>query len=371
MARFNEVNYNSKTGAVDIGPGLIWDDVYAALEPYGVNVVGGRVTGVGVAGFILGGGYSHKSNQYGLAIDTVQAYELVLPNGTITTVTDESNPDLFFALKGGFNNFGIVTKFTLKVFPQTEVWGGAIIILGNENQVNAATAKYAATVTDPKATLLTTYNWDLGLTIVELDLFYDAPTPPPGIFDDFLAIPALDQDISTRSFLSLVLTTPSNSTAGKRGFFHTVPLVNITPSILDAVVNESQYWADQLALTVPGLFISYDVEPFLPNVFSHGTPSAYPPSRTQGLFPMNIYYAWTFSASDAVINTVMQQTANTLTEKAIAEGQNIADAALYPNYAIYDTPLERMYGENMPTLQNLKNQYDPNNVMGLAGGWKF
>lgn len=86
---------------------------------------------------------------------------------------------------------------------------------------------------------------------------------------------------------------------------------------------------------------------------------------------MNIYYAWTFSASDAVINTVMQQTANTLTEKAIAEGQNIADAALYPNYAIYDTPLERMYGENMPTLQNLKNQYDPNNVMGLAGGWKF
>lgn len=56
MARFNEVNYNSKTGAVDIGPGLIWDDVYAALEPYGVNVVGGRVTGVGVAGFILGGG---------------------------------------------------------------------------------------------------------------------------------------------------------------------------------------------------------------------------------------------------------------------------------------------------------------------------
>lgn len=78
---------------------MIWDDVYSYLEPRGVNVLGGRVTGVGVAGFILGGGYSWKTNQYGLAIDTVQAFELVLPNGTMTTVTSNSNADLFFGLK--------------------------------------------------------------------------------------------------------------------------------------------------------------------------------------------------------------------------------------------------------------------------------
>ena len=78
---------------------MIWDDVYTALEPYNVNVVGGRVTGVGVAGFTLGGGYSWKTNQYGLTIDTVQAFELVLPNGTVTVVTATSNADLFFGLK--------------------------------------------------------------------------------------------------------------------------------------------------------------------------------------------------------------------------------------------------------------------------------
>lgn len=58
MARFDGVTYHADTETVDIGTGLIWDDVYAALEPYGVNVVGGRVTGVGVAGFTLGGGKS-------------------------------------------------------------------------------------------------------------------------------------------------------------------------------------------------------------------------------------------------------------------------------------------------------------------------
>lgn len=116
MARFDGVAYDAAAGTTTIGAGLIWDDVYAALEPYGVNVVGGRVTGVGVAGFTLGGGescsvfggwsdgfesgYSFLSNQYGLTIDTVRAFELVLPNGTVTNVT-ESDADLFWALKVG------------------------------------------------------------------------------------------------------------------------------------------------------------------------------------------------------------------------------------------------------------------------------
>jgi FAD/FMN-containing dehydrogenase len=80
-----------------------------------VTVLGGRVAGIGVAGFTLGGGtfhtragiqrpdqfagYSWFSNQYGLTIDTVQAFEVVLPNGTIATVSDTAYPDLFFGLK--------------------------------------------------------------------------------------------------------------------------------------------------------------------------------------------------------------------------------------------------------------------------------
>ena len=56
MSRFSQVHYNATTQTVDVGSGLLWDDVYAALEPLGVNVVGGRVSGVGVAGFTLGGG---------------------------------------------------------------------------------------------------------------------------------------------------------------------------------------------------------------------------------------------------------------------------------------------------------------------------
>lgn len=58
------------------GGGQVWDNVYGALQPYGVAVLGGRVTGVAVAGFTLGDGYGWKSNQYGLTVDTVLEYEV-------------------------------------------------------------------------------------------------------------------------------------------------------------------------------------------------------------------------------------------------------------------------------------------------------
>lgn len=76
MRRFRNVIYHANNQTVDVGAGLTWNEVYSALEPYNVSVVGGRVSGVGVAGFTLGGGYSWKSNQYGLAIDNVLGYEV-------------------------------------------------------------------------------------------------------------------------------------------------------------------------------------------------------------------------------------------------------------------------------------------------------
>jgi FAD/FMN-containing dehydrogenase len=119
MTRFRDIVLNEEEGTVEIGAGLTWTDVFSYLVPKGLNVAGGRIDGVGVGGFILGGGghssslprihhvyssfihvagYSWKTNQYGLTIDTVTAFELVLANGTVKTVT-EKDEDLWFALR--------------------------------------------------------------------------------------------------------------------------------------------------------------------------------------------------------------------------------------------------------------------------------
>ncbi|CAF2522558.1 unnamed protein product [Rotaria sp. Silwood2] len=75
MNRFRQITYHANSQTVDLGSGLLWDDVYRKLDPLGVTAIGSRVSGVGVAGLTLGGGYSWKSNQYGLTIDNVVEYE--------------------------------------------------------------------------------------------------------------------------------------------------------------------------------------------------------------------------------------------------------------------------------------------------------
>ncbi|KAF8959330.1 hypothetical protein BDZ97DRAFT_2043879 [Flammula alnicola] len=367
MYRFSTVTYNSADQTADIGAGLIWDDVYAALEPLNVNVVGGRVTGVGVAGFILGGGYSWKTNQHGLTIDTVTAYELVKPNGDVVTVTKASDSELFFGLKG------IVTKFTLQTFPQTQVWGGLITITAPFiPDVAAATAAFAANVNDPKASIITTYNFLLGQPGISQLLFYDGPSPPAGIFDAFLAIPYFTKDVSTRSYVSLVQSSPANATAGLRGVFNTVSVLNYTPALLDVILNETIFWGTTLSLK-SGAFISYDVEPFLANIYSHNLDTtAFPPVRSLGLLPFNIYYAWVLSAFDDDFHSAAKASAATVYSAAVSEGQSsLLGAPVYPNYAISDTPLANIYGSNLPALQTLKDSIDPTNIMGLAGGFKF
>ncbi|PBK95430.1 FAD dependent oxidoreductase [Armillaria gallica] len=395
MSRFSEVTYDSSSETAIIGSGLVWDDVYASLAPHGVNVVGGRVTGVGVAGFILGGGFSWLTNQYGLTIDTVVAYELVKPTGEVANVTANSDPDLFFALKGGLNNFvssqlwlglfisyevlilpqGIVTRFTLRTFPQGQVWGGLITYTQDHlSEANAATVKFSNDVTDPKAAIITTYNFLLGQPGVSQLLFYDGPTPPDGIFDDFLAIPHFTQDIKTRDFTSLVLASPANATQNLRGVFNTVSLLGYSDTLINAIVNETKFWGAKLSLDT-GLFISYDVEPFRPNIFSVSdthTESAYPPSRSAGLLPLNLYYAWSFEISDDVFHDAIRQSAAHLYNVAVGQGQSdIVGAAVYPNYAIFDTPVESMYGSNVARLKQIKASVDPDNVMALAGGFKI
>lgn len=73
-------------------------------------------------GLLYGGGLSWYTNQHGLASDNAVAFDLVLPNGTYVNVTQQTQPNLYFSLRGGLNNFGIITGVTVKTWPTGGVW---------------------------------------------------------------------------------------------------------------------------------------------------------------------------------------------------------------------------------------------------------
>ncbi|KAF7540345.1 hypothetical protein G7054_g1500 [Neopestalotiopsis clavispora] len=117
LGLMDKTKYNPGTKLASIEPGGRWTNVYAYLEERGVMVAGGREGLVGVGGLLTGGGKTYYTCRVGFACDQVVNYEIVLADGTITTANENVNSDLFETLKGGSNNFGIVTRFDMKTFP--------------------------------------------------------------------------------------------------------------------------------------------------------------------------------------------------------------------------------------------------------------
>ncbi|SPO27078.1 related to 6-hydroxy-D-nicotine oxidase [Ustilago trichophora] len=371
LQKFQQVNLSGDKKTVDVGPGNIWDNVYSGLEGTGVAVVGGRVSGVGVGGFITGGGgYSWKTNQYGLTGDTLVSADLVLPDGTLTTASASQNPDLFWAIKGGGNKFGIIHNFRLKTVPQGQVYGGLRTYTADQvdNIVNA-TLDFSNNSKDPKAQILPTFNFILGQPGVILLAFYDAPTPPADAFPQFSKSEAraFTDDWKTRSILDLVKSAPSDLQGGQRGAFHTVSLEKYSKPLLDLIVSELKYYGSQSFLH-SGTLISYDVEPFLP--YSQFAEDAAWPHKTNAL-PLNLYFAWTNPLEDEFWTKAIKASAEKITAQARSEGQNLDNLYLYPNYAISGTPSSQLYGPNLGRLSQLKKQFDPQDVMGLTTYFPF
>jgi FAD/FMN-containing dehydrogenase len=111
---------------VRIGGGATWGQVAAALAPHGLAISSGDTKSVGVGGLTLTGGIGWKVRKYGLALDNLVAAELVTATGQVVRASADDNPELFWAVRGGGGNFGIVTAFEFVAHPTTRVFFGKI-----------------------------------------------------------------------------------------------------------------------------------------------------------------------------------------------------------------------------------------------------
>ena len=120
--KFIRVDVASKT--VRVGGGNVWGEVDHATHPFGLAVPAGIISTTGVGGLTLGGGVGHLSRKYGLTIDNLLEADMVLADGSFVTVNKDQNSDLFWAIRGGGGNFGIVTSFKFQAHDVKTVFGG-------------------------------------------------------------------------------------------------------------------------------------------------------------------------------------------------------------------------------------------------------
>jgi hypothetical protein len=129
-AALDECTVDASTRVARIGAGAVWQDVLDAATPHGLAPLVGSAPGVGVAGFLTGGGIGPLVRTYGLSADYVRAFELVTGRGELLRVTPTDHAELYWGLRGGKGSLGIVTAVEMDLIPLTAYYGGALYFDG-------------------------------------------------------------------------------------------------------------------------------------------------------------------------------------------------------------------------------------------------
>lgn len=217
----NRVGLNGDGTILSVGAGATWDAVYGKLDPLGLSVAGGRVAGVGVGGLTLGGGISYFGPREGLTCNQVISFQVVLADGSVVEAERGYNEDLWWGLRGGSNNFGIVTSIEFATFEQGLLW--STLTLNPLTEVDNQARIYAELMDtenyDENASFLTGWAFasKQGLSVTLNQLVYTRPVEneTPAFYKPILDLPAIS-NASATTVVANMSTIAQNSVALQR-----------------------------------------------------------------------------------------------------------------------------------------------------------
>jgi len=218
LSDLDNISLSHDKSVISAGPGALWADVYAVLEPQNLIVAGGRVSTVGVGGLSIGGGISFFSPRYGFTCDTIVNFEVVLANGAIVNTNTQHNSDLLHALRGGSNNFGVVTRVDLKTYEQGPFWGGNVLygLDTAPQQLKAISELASASQFDEYASLISAFALTASGGAVSNTLQYTKNVENPVTLKPFVDIPHFSSSLRIANASSFASEGNDGSPPGHR-----------------------------------------------------------------------------------------------------------------------------------------------------------
>ncbi|KAF9482343.1 FAD-binding domain-containing protein [Pholiota conissans] len=364
LARLDAVRVSEDKATVVVQGGTTWGKVYIECQKANVDVVGGPFWFVGVGGYLTGGGYSPFTPERGLAIDNILSAVVVLADGRTVRTSATEEPDLFWAIRGGGNQFGIVVEFTLKAFPPGGPFTvGIIAYPGTEIE------KVLKVVQDWKATYTTREKMNITFA-----------RPAPHFKPAVTILPWVSQDASGRSaevlapfralkpILDTCAPVPDMLAVSHSldGLFAVAP-----PHLTIRGALISDLWTDLML----GLFYNWvafteenpDAKSTTVLWELSGADKIAAVGSTETAFHAREPHFWVAiqgrsSAEESV--PIMRKFVAESTEYMRRENRKKTgkDAGYFINFAQGEEPIEEVFGPNLPRLRKLKAKYDPKKV---------
>ncbi|KAI6519939.1 hypothetical protein MCOR05_010964 [Pyricularia oryzae] len=380
----NTITYHADKTLTSVQPGAHWGSVYEELPKINLMVLGGRAYTVGVGGLLLSGGNSFYSTARGFACDGVAEFEVVLANGSIVSASANENADLYRALKGGSNNFGVVTRFHLNTFkaPAT-LWRGSaafpfsaspkvisamqnfVTVLGNEGRKSdSAIAFWTYTQGETPADPL------ISSALHNVDGTADAPG-----LAEFLNIPG-SVTSALRTDTLAGFTNELELPQGNYNAWRTLTFKNNRDVMAYAVetylsmVKELEA-EPSLGFTAQCVFQCLSVEQFRQAAASGGNVLGLE-DRSENLVLFLGMVAYKNPKLKKLVDAKMTTWVDSIKTFAVENGAD--DEFLFLNYAdLSQNPLGSYGDKNIAFMEEVASKYDPNGVFqqNMPGGFKL
>jgi len=338
------------------------------------------------------GGLSFFSPRFGLVCSNILSYELVLASGSIITASTSNNPDLWRALKGGSNNFGIVTRFTTRSFPSTKIWSGFLYLpafqatkvlaafhqcVSKADTGNSSTSydKYAA---GPIACF--SYIQKLGVQAIAVNLVYtkspenENKWPVCWRTSSFGTLWRLWSTCKLRTLTSATDEMNALNPPGRRQVFATTTIKNDPTTLAAAHAAYYNSIASMRHVNVKGLVWTLVLQPLLPEWARKGDPNplGLHDNTHEPLVIVSFTVNWDERGNDEFVKTTTRHAIEQI--DAVATAHKTAHPYRYLNYcAEWQTPFEGYGEENWRFLRQVSRKYDPEGLFqtGCVGGFKL
>ncbi|KAJ7482153.1 hypothetical protein B0H11DRAFT_2173241 [Mycena galericulata] len=375
LQKMNQVSLLEGQGIVSFGAGCRWHEVYSVLEPYNLTTTGARALDVGVSGFLLGGGISFLSHAHGFASSNIVNYQVVLADGAIHEVNSQSLPDLYWALKYGSTNFAIVTRFDLRTYPLSDVWGGLLVfdVTHAPTLLQFLVGFNAKLVSDPTGWTMVSLAWDSaqGTYIAGIVGIYLSPVPFPPLHADLKALVphAHVNTVRITNEMSVMKEMADRLPSGQRTHWFTLTLH--ADATLMADIYHKGVESFEPYLEHPGFSWSVLFQPINHGFARAGHPAGLSP-EDGNLILVLILAFWSEPGEDEIMKQKVHEH-GTWAEN-VARARGLLHPFIYMNYA---SELQDVIGSietrDFLEMRRVKSLYDPEDWFGVhwKGGFKL